>query len=243
MTPELAEVCGIHAGDGYMRLRYGNKGEFTVSGHKEEKGYYDNHVIPLVNIVFELDIIGRFFHKGNYGFVTYVKRAHQMLHSLGFPYKKKSLIVSVPETILNSSDNSVKCAFLRGLFDTDGCLTFRKSYYGLNKFKKTYTHYPKILISTVSKSLARGILKILHDLDIVFNYYITDPKRKRDNRKYIISISGVGGLDSWMRLVGMKNPVKHTRYLIWKKFGFCPTNTTLEQREKILKGSLNIYSL
>ena len=46
-----------------------------------------------------------------------------------------------------------------------------------------------------------------------------------------------------MDLVGIKNPVKFTRYLIWKKFGFCPPNTTLQQRQDILNGKLDIYKI
>lgn len=64
MSPELAEICGIHAGDGYLRFRERNKGEVDISGHIEEKGYYDDHVILLFNKVFGLNIKGRFFQEG-----------------------------------------------------------------------------------------------------------------------------------------------------------------------------------
>ena len=70
-----------------------------------------------------------------------------------------------------------------------------------------------------------------------------DPKKKNENRVYLVTINGIRGLDRWMESVGMKNPVKLTRYLIWKKFGFCPPNTTLKQREDILNGKLDIYSI
>ncbi len=33
ITPEIAEICGIHAGDGYLRLRERGKGEVDISGH------------------------------------------------------------------------------------------------------------------------------------------------------------------------------------------------------------------
>ena len=42
MTPELAEICGLHAGDGYMRVREDGKGEVSISGSYGEKEYYDN---------------------------------------------------------------------------------------------------------------------------------------------------------------------------------------------------------
>ncbi len=243
MTPELAEICGIHAGDGYMRLRARNRGEVTASGHIEEKDYYDNNVIFLINKVFNLELKGRTFHKGNYGFVCYEGCVRDILIELGFPTKKKSKIVRVPETILNSRDLKLYGTFLRGLFDTDGNLFFRKSYAGVNKFKMKYNHYPTITLSTISKGLAEDVLRMLHEMDILFNYHIRDPKKLSENRKYIISIRGIDGLEKWMKLVGMKNSVKMSRYQVWKKFGFCPTNTTLRQREEILKGRLDINSL
>jgi len=58
LTPEIAEICGIHAGDGHLRKK-GN--EFELSGSFEEREYYDSHVIPLFNKVFNLQIKGKFF--------------------------------------------------------------------------------------------------------------------------------------------------------------------------------------
>ena len=243
MTPELAEICGIHAGDGYLRLRSRTRGEVQISGHVEEKDYYDNHVIPLVNNLFELNIQGKFFRNNLYGFACYKKVFRGVLIGLGFPSGNKSSLVKVPEEIINCENLEILCRFLRGLFDTDGNLSFRKSYAGINKFNKKYNHYPKITITTISKDLAEDLIKILHKLDFLFNYHNRDSKKEKEKRKYIISISGIDGLEKWMRLVGMKNSVKLSRYLIWKKFGFCPTNITLKQREELLNGKLYPYNM
>ena len=243
MTPELAEICGIHAGDGYFRVRERGKGEVDISGHLEEKGYYDNHVIPLFNKIFNLDIKGKSFSRGSYGFVSYRNEIRDALINLGFPKGAKSKTVKVPQQILESHDFKIYGAFLRGLFDTDGNLYFKKSYVGTNHFNKNHNFYPIIHLTTISKFLAEDIIKILHEMEILFNYYMYDPKKKNENRVYLVTINGIRGLDRWMESVGMKNPVKLTRYLIWKKFGFCPPNTTLKQREDILNGKLDIYSI
>ena len=84
MTPELAEICGIHAGDGYLRLRKRDSGEVQISGHIEEKEYYDKHVIPLINDLFELNIKGKFFRNNLYGFVCYKKILRDMGYFLLF---------------------------------------------------------------------------------------------------------------------------------------------------------------
>lgn len=73
-TPELAEVCGIHAGDGYLRNKNYNR-ELDISGSFEEQVYYDEHVIPLFSKVFGIDITGRAFpSRGTYGFIIGVKK-------------------------------------------------------------------------------------------------------------------------------------------------------------------------
>ena len=36
LSADLAEICGMHAGDGYMRKR-GNQYEMDISGHVEEQ--------------------------------------------------------------------------------------------------------------------------------------------------------------------------------------------------------------
>ena len=243
MSLELAEICGIHAGDGYMRLRERGRGEVDISGNLEEKDYYDAHVIPLFNKVFNLAIKGKVFVRGSYGFVNSKKEMRDILISLGFPTGKKSEIVRVPKMIIESKNLRIYAAFLRGLFDTDGNLYFRKTYVGINKFNKRYNHYPVLKLTTVSRFLAEDIIKILHEMGIIFYYHMHDPKKKNEKREYFITINGIDGLNKWMELVGIKNPVKLTRYLIWKKFGFCPPNTTLQQREDILNGKLDIYNI
>ena len=64
-----------------------------------------------------------------------------------------------------------------------------------------------------------------------------------ESYKYRVIINGVDRLERWIKIIGTENPAKLSRYLIWEKFGHCPTNTTLKQREDILKGKLDIYSI
>ena len=67
----LTEVCGIHTGDGYLR-NDGRRKEWDISGSVEEKEYYDKHVVPLFNKVFNLNIESRIFKSRNtYGLYRY----------------------------------------------------------------------------------------------------------------------------------------------------------------------------
>ena len=69
------------------------------------------------------------------------------------------------------------------------------------------------------------------------------PKDLRDSRKYIVYMSGRDLLIKFFGEIGSMNSVKFSRFEIWKKFGFCPPHTTLEQRKDILNGKLDIYSI
>ncbi|MEK6812969.1 MAG: hypothetical protein AABX86_02525 [Nanoarchaeota archaeon] len=141
ITPELAEVCGIHAGDGYLRGGIKNRWELDISGHVEEKEYYDLHIKNLFEKVFRINIHCRFFPGRNtYGFVIRDKDIIKFMHDLGFPYGAKSTIVKVPDKIMNSNDSVLLSRFLRGLFDTDGSVHFRRSY------GKKYTEFKKKII-------------------------------------------------------------------------------------------------
>lgn len=186
---------------------------------------------------------GRYFSRGSYGFVIYNKNLAQFFNELGFPFGEKSTTVSIPLSILNSNNSVFYARFLRGLFDTDGHLGFRKCYGKYNEFKTSHHHYPLINIATVSNELAHQICTILSKLDI--NYFLSGyrPKKLSESYRYFITINGVDRLLKWMKVIGSKNPVKFSRFQIWRKFGFCPTHTTLKQRKDILSGKLDIYNI
>ena len=244
ITPELAEVCGIHAGDGYLRNRI-TKIELEFGGHLEERDYYDNHVIPMVNKIFNLNIKGKIYVKGTYGFVT-TNKQFCIFNELGFPYGKKSTIVQVPKKILESKDKVLYGRFLRGLFDTDGNLYFKNRKTGVKYriFKRTHNYYPLIRFTTVSKALSGQIILLLNLLGFdKARLHSYQPEDLRESMKYVIYMSGEKGLIKFFKEIGSKNFVKSSRFKIWKKFGFCPPHTTLQQREDILNGKLNIYSI
>lgn len=241
LTQELSEICGIHAGDGYLRKR-NNKIELDITGNLEEKEYYDKHVILLINKFFGLNLGAKAYSKGTYGFVA-TNPKFKILNELGFPFGKKSNIVEVPKAILEKRDKSFYVRFLRGLFDTDGHLGFRKCYGKYKLFKTKNHHYPFITLTTISKNFANQIKFMLDFLGIGNFLHYSSSKKENENAVYRIFINGVERLNKWMELIGSRNPVKSSRYFVWKKFGFCPTNLSLEQRKDILRGNLDINSI
>ena len=233
--PKLAEICGLHAGDGYLR-NDGKRVELDISGSVEEKDFYDCHVIPLFSKFFAIKIAGKLFpHRNTYGFVIRDKEVVKFIHTLGFPYGGKTFIVRAPKLVFKSQKNMKR--FLRGVFDTDGCLYFEK------KQKKIH-YYPRIILSTCSKNLCDDICRILKYLEIKYWLQQQKSKNPRESLKYKIWIRITSEVEKWFKSIGSKNGSKMSRYLIWKKYGFCPSNLTYEQRKQILIGDkhpINFY--
>lgn len=239
MTSDLAEICGIHAGDGYMRKR-GNSYEFELGGDFDEKEYYDTHVVPLFENYFNIKIKAQYFKtKGTYGFRICKKEIVETLHSCGFPFGKKTYKVSVPKQILESNDLEIIYRFIRGVFDTDGTLSFKKrngSGYKVFLIKRHTS--PTISFVSSSKSLRDGVAKLLSKTG--FHFSLQNNLNKELNKLiYKLSLTGDIDLLLWISNIGFKNTIKLNRFLIWKKFGFCPPQLNILKQKSILNGNCN----
>jgi len=126
-----------------LRKRQVLKTELDISGGLDEVEHYDNHVVPLFNKVFNLNIKGRYFSRGTYGFVIWNIKVGSVFNDLGFPYGKKSLTVRIPRVILKGRNKLLHARFLRGLFDADSHLGFSKRTGKYIKFKPTHHYYPQ----------------------------------------------------------------------------------------------------
>jgi len=211
----LSEIAGIHSGDGYLRY-IGKRKELDLSGSLEEKDYYDLFLKPLFESCFNVVVKSKYFpSRRTYGFVLRDKNVINSLIQLGFPSGKKTFIVRCPKEILFSSNFQILSSFLRGYFDTDGCLFFDK------KQTKFY-YYPRIVISSVSNGLIEDVKIILIKLGFKPCYYIKKSKYINESDSYILILNGVKNLELWMQLIGFNNPVKRTKYELWKELGHCP---------------------
>lgn len=239
LTGDLIEAVGIFVGDGYLRY-HGNRKELDISGSYNEKGYYDNHVIPLFEKIFSIKIIGRYFpSRKTYGFVIRKKEIINVFKELGFPSGSKGTTVHLyPKIFTYCKKNPYAAArFLRGYFDTDGCLTFMK------KNQKRYHHYPRLIFTSISQELIKQTKELIKIFGIGFYGSIREfPNKGEWNTQHRIFVCGKEKLLCFMKNIGSKNPTKNSRYLIWKIYGFCPTNITFDQRINIIHGKLDIHS-
>lgn len=245
VTPELAELFGAYVGDGTMSANRGGKGTLlSIAASKDEKEWLDYLAHLFEQIFYYRPKV--LWNSNVYKIQIGVGEICEFFKKAGFPVGKKALTVRAPEVVMDADTSIISKAFLRGYFDADGCLCFKKGWSGKRyiEFKKTHHYYPQISICSISKDLI--VVDVKHILDSVGLHYIIwemMPNGKGECKKYFATINGVTQLELWMSKIGTSNPVHSSKYEVWKKFGFCPPKTTLEQRMALLSGELDPESL
>jgi len=197
MTLDLAEEIGLHIGDGSMNF-YSNKGLFQLRGHiEDDKPHYENRIKKLYKKLYNLDIsIREMKSTGVIGFQIWNSAIVEFKNKIiGLPLGKKNDI-KIPSIINNKN---LFFSFLRGLFDTDGCL------YIENKRGKPY---PRIEIGTVSGPLCLKKVSLAKKYGLNASYYISKRKEKNWNDIYKIAFNGFNNFEKWIKNVGSNNP-KH----------------------------------
>lgn len=233
ISTALAEDIGIHIGDGSINYLPNIDYECKCSGNPEnEKEWYDNFIVPLKRKIFNIKVKARNFSDGTYGIRLRSKAIIQFYNKvIGLPVGYKSSFIEIPELVLKSS-KEIQIACLRGIFDADGSLTFKK------KTKNRINFYPVISFSTRSKILRNQISAMLKTFNFKFckcDRRRLDKRTKKIGNDYEIYISGKNNLLKWFNLVSSNNPNHTTKFLIFKQFGFCPVKTSLRERIKILE--------
>lgn len=241
---EKAELCGAIIGDGWIESR---ETDFFLAGNPtEDKEYYDLHMTSILRSVLGVETKPKNFpYWGVYGVSLHKRNLIRKLLDLGLPTGKKVYNAYIPEWIANS-DKDVFFSFLRGLFDTDGNVFFERDHTKYaSKFNSKYHGRPRVRINSVSSTLMSQVFDLLtkYGVSCKKRVRIGGFKNNRNNRDvYIIEINRKGAIKWLFEEVGLSNPKHNTKYLIWKRFGFCPPSTSISQRECMLKNIISPYS-
>ncbi len=208
VTPELAYLSGVLMGDGSMGYRE-NKYEYWLKcagNPKDEKEYYDKILCPLFKKVFGFCSDPKFHDKKTtYGFSFVSKTIVRYLtEELNHPLGKKYDLLKIPYQL--KKDKNLLINFLKGVFDTDGCISFKKG-------SKSYPHYPVISVSSKSKNFTKEIAELLKSSGFkLFEIYDYIKKDNRVRAGYTVinsvEISGKKNLSKWNKLIGFSSP-KH----------------------------------
>jgi len=205
---DLAYLCGIIVGDGSISERPDKK-EYSlkiVGNPRDEQSLYHQVIGPKFRKIFGFTPkIGFMDTKTTYGFIIYSKALFIFLtKKISLISGRKDQRLGIPNVFQNNDKLIV--LFLQGLFDTDGCISFKKKY-------KATPYYPVITLASSSEKLIREVSTILKDKGFkiaeLYNYKNTDSRTKYGfttiNR---IDINGFKNLDLWLKKINFSSP-KH----------------------------------
>jgi len=240
----VAELCGAIIGDGWIQSN--EKSCFIAGDPIEDKEYYDLYLSKLISKTIKKVETKEFPYWKVYGVSIHGKENIQKLLNFGLPKGNKALTAKILSWIKNSNEE-VKRAFIRGLFDTDGSISCQKDYTKYaDRFNSYYHTKIRIRLTSISHLLINETSKILKELN--YRCVTRTIKRGYSNRRNnhdvnILEINRIPNIKRFMEEISPENLKHITRYDVWKRFGFCPPHTTISQRKDILKNKLNPYNL
>ena len=228
LNKDLAELLGILVGDGSLGF-YSRK---NIRG----SSYYIQRLIRIACNKKELDyiqyIVSLFYNLFNLKLKivqdtkpnSIILRAQskgilQFLNELcGLPLNRKSEIVSVPKIVKEATDE-IKCAFIRGLTDTDFSVSFK------NKTKRGHS-YPMICGSFKSKLLINDLEVLFKELGFTYCVYYDsvriDKRFTNPITMHHIYLNGEINLKRWIDKIGFSNSKFIDKVDFWLKNGVCP---------------------
>jgi intein/homing endonuclease len=235
MTSELAEVLGVILGDGHLECNKKYKSNrvylLNIAGsYSEDFDYY--------NIYFRKV----FFNLFNFNFKIYLRRNDELViniyskaianffESLGVHSGNKTGINEIPLVILNSKEE-IKRSFIRGLFDTDGSITFKKDSHGKHS-------NPVISITMKSQKFIEQLSNFMKEFGFTYSSYIEKYFDKRVNKisiKHRLDFAGKKNLERYLKLIGFSNPRHLTKVGVFNKNGFYTPKTPYNKRKIILE--------
>ncbi len=233
---DFAELCGIHAGDGWMSS-YGNEVGYGTS-IKEIK--YFKYVRNLYSKLFNFDIF-RIVKRGYpYNSIELRIASKNMQNTLllaGFPRGPKLNKLTVPKFIYKNK--SYMKSFLRGLIDTDGTVHWRR-------YNNTY--YLILTWNTKSKTFVYEIKNLLEKLGYSPHIYSTI-SRKTDSDRWVlwrVYLQRKGDIKKFIDTVGFSNITKTKQVLSKKKYleryGLAQIRTGDIYRVRVASSTINGHS-
>ncbi len=180
MSNELAEEIGIHLGDGCLR---NVRNYFSVRCDVREKDYVKDYLFNLYKILYNIEL-KMIFPKSLSGFEIHSKSICEFKNKvLKIPSGPKLERLEIPEAITKTRNKEIYRSFIRGLFDTDGCIYIARG------------NYPRVSITIKSKKLMIQLYDMLKKLGFIPSIY-----------KWTITLHGPTMLKKWIKEINSNNP-------------------------------------
>lgn len=200
ITEELAYLVGVLAGDGNICVRDYKKDYRIkcVGDPKKEVEFYNQVLKPIFKKIFNICIDVREQDSGTtYGFYVYSKSLVDYFTKIfELPISKKYDALKIPTII---QKNGLVIPFIRGLADTDFCVTYKKKnrccIVGASKSKK------------FMKEIADELKKMGIKFYEVYDYKVKDIRFKTGYSLISrIEINNKSSIKLWIDKIGFWNP-------------------------------------
>ena len=215
----LAELVGIILGDGNL---HGKSNCITIVGSLEDVYYYKYHVIPLIRSLFNVDPKLRKRNDRNAFYIDFCSKETMNFLTKNIGLVRGNKINAQIPNMIKESEKLIPY-FLKGLFDTDGCLKFSKQSTDKN-------YYPRVRLAFKKSKFAKEVEEILVKSGFKYSRW----EDRRFNIVVFYEISGKENLEGWMNNIRPANMVHTSKYLFWKKFGYYIPKSSLDSRLKAL---------
>tara|TARA_Y100000310_G_C20651562_1_gene799711 strand:- start:815 stop:1519 length:705 start_codon:yes stop_codon:yes gene_type:complete len=219
---KLAELVGIILGDGHLHTK---NNLITIVGSLEDLEYYKKRVIWLFQSLFNKtpSLKRRKDRNAYYLMVCSKEIMNFLVNEVGLKRGAK-INASIPEMI--SSNPKLIPHFLRGLFDTDGCIKFSKQ-------TKNVNYYPRVQIALRNSPLVYELSQMFDSTGFSYGSWT----ESRFNGITFYQISGKTNAERWFKEISPRNAVHTSKYAFWKKYGHYIPKSSLEFRKNMLQHS------
>lgn len=197
-SEKLAELIGILVGDGHL-----SPYQVSITTNSKTDKAHARFVQKLIGDIFGIHpTIKNKNNENTINIVASSKNLVLLFHRLGMPIGnklKKGLFV--PPWIMRI--RSYQKAFIRGLFDTDGCI-----YKDTHRIHgKEYTHLGWT-ITSYADTLIKGVLRILQDLGFTPTF--------RSSQKSVY-LRRQNQIKRYFKIIGTHNPKHFRRFEMFTK--------------------------
>lgn len=212
-----------------------NKAGFDIYGNLyDDQPYLEFHVSKLIEDVYGIKPRS-YVHPRS---ATLILRTHsrnvlRVKEDVGLHPGMKACL-SLPPFLQAYESGEAIVPFLRGLVDIEGSLRFRKQFRDC--------HYYPVLECEMSdppfiKTLYAKLMKLGMPVALRMRHNPTGEYERRPKGSFYLS--GWKGINAWLDRFGLANPKHLSKLLIAEKYGFCPPQTSLDERLAIIAGEID----
>jgi hypothetical protein len=231
----FAEELGVHFGNGSLfDDRRWNRYGFDIYGNLyDDQPYLEFYVSRLIEDTFGLKP-KTYVHPRSATLIlrTHSKDALQAKIKAGL-HPGRKVHLRLPKLLQPSNNNRAIVQFIRGLFDIEGTLRFRKQ-------SRDRHYYPVLECEMADPLFVRSVYRILTKLGLAVSYRVKGPRTEPVRRaKGVFYVSGWNGINTWLETLGFANAKHASKLLVAEMSGFCPTHTSLDERLAIIAGEID----